>query len=76
MNTIKKNTASGAMTSISINGTTGMNQRANPQMTKAQEFLQSWTPDYTNEKGEQFYESGKVSIILSEYIQIRDGKLI
>jgi hypothetical protein len=41
MNTIKTNTASGAMTSVTMNGTTGMNQWANPQLVQTIELQES-----------------------------------
>lgn len=44
-------------------------------MTQEQNFLESWTPDYTNDKGEKFYEKGKVAIMLSEYAQTGNAKV-
>lgn len=38
-------------------------------MTKEQEILESWTADYITDEAVEFYEKGKVSIILSEYAQ-------
>lgn len=43
-------------------------------MTEEQKYLESWPPDYTNEKGEQFYEKGKVAIMLSEHAQSKNPK--
>jgi hypothetical protein len=43
-------------------------------MTREMEVLKMWTPDYTNDEGEEFYTKGKVSIILSEYAQLVANK--
>lgn len=37
--------------------------------TPEKAHLSSWTPDYVNEKGEEFYDKRKVEIILFEYRQ-------